>query len=179
MNQLLNNFKCPSCRQKEDNSKNQNLGSPVSDIVEFRPIGVISTGFSEKRAVPRQPSIGSRLKGKIIISADVFTNPEHSLEGLDEFSHLWILYHFHKNTSHPKAKVAPPRLKGERVGVFSTRSPHRPCPIGLSLVEIDKIENSTIYFSGTDMIDGSPVLDIKPYIPFYDAPNFFESGEFS
>lgn len=180
VNQLLNNFKCQNCRQQEDNTKNQNLRNQesVSDGVEFRPIGVIRTGFAEKRAVPRQPSVGSRLKGKIDISADVFTNPEHSLEGLDEFSHLWILYHFHKNTSHPKAKVSPPRLKGERVGVFSTRSPHRPCPIGLSLVEIDKIENSAIYFSGTDMVDGTPVLDIKPYIPFYDAPNLFESGKF-
>lgn len=176
VNQVLSDFKCQGCRQKEENTKNQNQES-LSDGVELRPIGIIRTGFSEKRAVPRQSTIGSRLKGKIEISADVFTNPEHSLEGLEEFSHLWIVYHFHKNTSHPKAKVAPPRLKGERVGVFSTRSPHRPCPIGLSLVEIDKVENSAIYFSGTDMVDGTPVLDIKPYIPFYDAPNFFESGK--
>lgn len=90
---------------------------------------------------------------------------------------MWVIYHFHKNTSHPKAKVAPPRLGGERVGVFATRSPHRPCPIGLSLVEIERIESSFISFNGTDMVDGTPVLDIKPYIPFYDSPIAMETGK--
>lgn len=134
---------------------------------------MIRTEFLNKTAVPRQPSLGSEILGKLEISLETFTNPEHSLEGLEEFSHLWILYHFHKNQSHPKAKVAPPRLNGGKVGVFSCRSPHRPCPIGLSLVRIDKIENSTIYFYGTDMIDGTPVFDIKPYIPDYDSPALF------
>lgn len=84
---------------------------------------------------------------------------------------MWIIFHFHKNDLFTKAKVSPPRLKGQRVGVFSTRSPHRPCPIGLSLVEIQKVEGSCIYFLGTDMVDGTPVLDIKPYIPVYDSPS--------
>lgn len=145
-------------------------GSPTEESALFRPIGVIRTAFPEKRAVPRQSIVGSRLRGIIQLNDSVFTNPEHSLEGLGDFSHLWLIYHFHRNNAHPKAKVAPPRLGGERVGVFSTRSPHRPCPIGLSLVEIEKIENATISFFGTDMVDGTPVLDIKPYIPYYDAP---------
>lgn len=82
-----------------------------------------------------------------------------------------ILFHFHKNDStHVRAKVSPPRLNGLRMGVFATRSPHRPCPIGLSLVKIDRIMENTIYFSGVDMIDQTPVLDIKPYIPQYDNP---------
>lgn len=119
----------------------------------FKPIGFIRTVFSEKRAVPRQPSV-NRLLGRIEISQNVFNNPEHSLDGLNSFSHLWIIYHFHRNESHAKAKVAPPRLGGSRVGVFSTRSPHRPCPIGLSLVEIDKIDDKSVYFYGTDMVDG-------------------------
>jgi hypothetical protein len=85
------------------------------------------------------------------------------------------LFHFHKNElGHVRAKVAPPRLNGIRTGVFSTRSPHRPCPIGLSLVKIIKIEDYTIYFEGVDMIDQTPVLDIKPYIPQYDNPSHFE-----
>ncbi|XP_013098076.1 tRNA (adenine(37)-N6)-methyltransferase [Stomoxys calcitrans] len=145
----------------------------------FRPIGVIRTCFPEKRAVPRQSSVGGRLRGLIELNSDVFTNPEHALDGLEEYSHLWIIYHFHKNTSHPKAKVAPPRLGGERVGVFATRSPHRPCPIGLSLVEIERVEAACISFYGTDMVDGTPVLDIKPYIPFYDSPITMESGRIS
>lgn len=138
--------------------------------VTFKPIGIVRTDFPEKRAVPRQPSLCSKLSGYIELSKDVFNNPEHSLDRLSEFSHLWIIYHFHKNESHAKAKVAPPRLHGERVGIFSTRSPHRPCPIGLSLVEIDRIDACRIYFRGTDMVDGTPVLDLKPYIPRYDSP---------
>ena len=120
--------------------------------------------------------MGGRLRGVIELNSDLFTNPEHALEGLEEYSHMWVIYHFHKNTSHPKAKVAPPRLGGERVGVFATRSPHRPCPIGLSLVDIERIESSCISFYGTDMVDGTPVLDIKPYIPFYDSPITMETG---
>jgi len=85
------------------------------------------------------------------------------------------LFYFHRNDStHIRAKVAPPRLNGIRTGVFSTRSPHRPCPIGLSLVKILKIENYTIYFEGVDMVNQTPVLDIKPYIPQYDSPLHIE-----
>lgn len=96
---------------------------------------------------------------------------------MEDYSHLWIIYYFHKNSSHAKAKVAPPRLNGERIGIFATRSPHRPSPIGLSLVEIDRIEGTTISFFGTDMVDGTPVLDIKPYIPAYDTPLQPETGK--
>lgn len=138
--------------------------------MSFKPIGLIRTEFPEKRAVPRQPTLCPKMQGCIELSSDVFNNPQHSLDGLQDFSHLWIIYHFHRNDSHAKAKVAPPRLFGERVGIFSTRSPHRPCPIGLSLVEIDRIDGSMIYFFGTDMVDGTPVLDIKPFIPRYDIP---------
>lgn len=133
-------------------------------------IGTVKTVFSNKRAVPRQAVLADEVQGCVEISSDCFNNPEHSLEGLEEFSHMWIIYHFHRNESHSKAKVAPPRLNGGRVGVFSTRSPHRPCPIGLSLVRIDRIEDNKVYFFGTDMVDGSPVLDLKPYIPKYDCP---------
>lgn len=131
---------------------------------------MIRTCFPEKRAVPRQTNVGNRLKATIELFPDLFTNNDHALDGLEDYSHLWIIYHFHRNTSHPKAKVAPPRLSGQRIGVFATRSPHRPSPIGLSLVEIDRIDGATISFFGTDMIDGTPVLDIKPYIPLYDTP---------
>lgn len=174
---ILTDFKCVGCKEQQKDTapptRSIEPGSSDKDpnAVTFKPIGVIRTDFPEKRAVPRQPSVCSKLSGYIELSKDVFNNPEHSLERLGEFSHLWIIYHFHKNDSHAKAKVAPPRLGGERVGIFSTRSPHRPCPIGLSLVEIDRIEASRIYFHGTDMIDGTPVFDLKPYIPRYDSPN--------
>lgn len=178
---LLKDFKCPSCKLQNDeklpasceHSKLNGTNAMCCDrskSIDFIPIGEIRTEFPKKRAVPRQPTVCSKLLGCIDLSKNVFTNPEHSLDGLCDFSHLWIIYYFHKNDAHAKAKVAPPRLGGERVGIFSTRSPHRPCPIGLSLVEIDRIVGKTIYFHGTDMVDGTPVLDIKPYIPRYDNP---------
>lgn len=173
---LLIDFKCTGCKdhQKYTLPAARPTGTDATErdpsAVTFKPIGVLRTDFPEKRAVPRQPSVCSKLAGFIELNKDVFNNPEHSLDRLGEFSHLWIIYHFHKNESHAKAKVAPPRLGGERVGIFSTRSPHRPCPIGLSLVEIDRIEGCRIHFHGTDMIDGTPILDIKPYIPRYDSP---------
>lgn len=86
-----------------------------------------------------------------------------------------ILFYFHKNEpGHVRAKIGPPRLNGLRTGVFSTRSPHRPNPIGLSLVKITKIEDNVIYFQGVDMVDKTPVYDIKPFIPHYDSPRQIE-----
>ncbi|KAG7203144.1 hypothetical protein KM043_010264 [Ampulex compressa] len=143
--------------------------------LSLKPIGIISTWFPSKRGTPRQTGICGKVPGKLELYNTVLTNPEHALEGLQDFSHMWILFYFHRNDStHVRAKVAPPRLNGTRTGVFSTRSPHRPCPIGLSLVRITGIENNTIYFEGVDMVDQSPVLDIKPYIPQYDSPAYFE-----
>ncbi|XP_068090427.1 tRNA (adenine(37)-N6)-methyltransferase isoform X2 [Hyperolius riggenbachi] len=90
---------------------------------------------------------------------------------LQFFSHVWILFVFHKNGRLScKAKVQPPRLNGAKTGVFSTRSPHRPNAIGLTLAKLDKIEGGTLYLSGIDMIQGTPVIDIKPYIAEYDSP---------
>ncbi|XP_012224591.1 tRNA (adenine(37)-N6)-methyltransferase-like [Linepithema humile] len=149
--------------------------SKDQDILKLKPIGVISTWFPNKRATPRQPGICKKVPGKLTLYNSVFTNPDHALQGLQDFSHMWILFHFHRNDStHMRAKVAPPRLNGIRTGVFSTRSPHRPCPIGLSLVKILKVENDTIYFEGVDMVNQTPVLDIKPYIPQYDSPLHIE-----
>lgn len=139
-------------------------------LLKCQTIGTIRTVFLEKRAVPRQANIAETILSKIELSKEVYTNPEQSLETLDEFSHIWIIYHFHKNDSHLKPKISPPRLDGKKVGVLATRSPHRPNPIGMSLVKLDRIEGSTIYFLGSDMVDGTPVLDIKPYIPSYDSP---------
>ncbi|XP_063080948.1 tRNA (adenine(37)-N6)-methyltransferase isoform X2 [Cavia porcellus] len=91
--------------------------------------------------------------------------------GLEQFSHVWILFVFHKNGHLSyKAKVQPPRLNGAKTGVFSTRSPHRPNAIGLTLAKLEKVEGGAVYLSGIDMIHGTPVLDIKPYIADYDSP---------
>ena len=99
-----------------------------------------------------------------------FNNPDHSLIGLEGFSHVWLLWVFHADSGVAiKAKVAPPRLGGTRVGVFSTRSPHRPANIGLTLAKVEEVKGDTVTLSGIDLINGTPVLDIKPYIPAYDT----------
>lgn len=140
-------------------------------LINFKPIGYVKSIFNEKRAIPRQASIADSILSKIEICKDVFTsNPEMSLKSLDEFSHIWILYNFHKNDPHNKPKVYPPRLLGKSCGVFASRSPHRVNSLGMSLVKLDRVEGTTIYFYGTDMLDSTPVLDIKPYIPDYDFP---------
>ncbi|XP_036186151.1 tRNA (adenine(37)-N6)-methyltransferase isoform X1 [Myotis myotis] len=135
------------------------------------PIGYLESCFSAKNGTPRQPSICRHSRACLRIRKSIFNNPEHSLMGLEEFSHVWILFVFHKNGHLScKAKVQPPRLNGAKTGVFSTRSPHRPNAIGLTLAKLEKVEGGTIYLSGIDMIHGTPVLDIKPYIADYDSP---------
>ncbi|KAH9488554.1 hypothetical protein Btru_061810 [Bulinus truncatus] len=145
--------------------------------VKMKPIGYMKSVFHYKNGTPRQSSLCQAARGVLTIDKSTFNNPEHSLEGLDEFSYAWIIFIFHKNNNtYTKAKVKPPRLDGQKVGVFSTRSPYRPNNIGLSLVKIDKIDGPTVYFSGIDLLDGTPVLDIKPYIPDYDSPKDLLKG---
>lgn len=114
--------------------------------------------------MPRQ----SGLVAKTISELEIFPEwqPEFALQGLEGYSHAWLTFVFHLNTNtkyHPK--IHPPRLQGEAIGVFATRSPHRPNPLGLSLVTIEKIELNKIYLGGVDLVDGTPILDIKPYLP--------------
>jgi tRNA-Thr(GGU) m(6)t(6)A37 methyltransferase TsaA len=94
-----------------------------------------------------------------------------ALEELDRFSHVWVLFVFHQNTNLGSrkavpSKIAPPRLSGKKVGCLSTRTPHRPNPIGLSVVKLRAVHNNSVELSGIDFVDGTPVLDIKPYIPY-------------
>lgn len=175
----LFNWKCSACSEegtRESNHVNVQLNAEAAPSetsrITYDPIGYIETSFQNKRAVPRQPSVLSSSQGVVCIENSIFNNPEHAFNGLEEFSHMWIIFHFHATvgTGYPPAKVSPPRLRGERLGVFATRAPRRPCPIGLSLVRIVKIEGNKIHFTGVDMVNRTPVLDVKPYIPQYDHP---------
>lgn len=174
--QLLESYINGSSVAKVKDPDDVKPGTSADDgTIKLKPIGVISTWFPSKRGTPRQTGVCGGIPGKLLLHNSVFTNPDHALKGLQDFSHMWVLFYFHRNDStHIRAKVAPPRLNGTKTGVFSTRSPHRPCPIGLSLVKITSVENHTIYFEGVDMVDQSPVLDIKPYIPQYDSPLYVE-----
>ncbi|XP_030594301.1 tRNA (adenine(37)-N6)-methyltransferase [Archocentrus centrarchus] len=140
--------------------------------IQTVPIGYISSCFSAKNGTPRQPTICGPSRAELRIQQSVFNNPAHALVGLEQYSHVWIIFLFHKNGQLSyKAKVKPPRLNGQKVGVYSTRSPHRPNALGLTLAKLDKIQGDTVYLSDIDMIAGTPVLDIKPYIPEYDSPD--------
>lgn len=151
----------------------------TTEIYNMHPIGFIKSWFKCKNGTPRQPTVCPETKAFLQIEKSVFSNPEHSLIGLEEFSYVWILFVFHENKSHGsfhKTKVHPPRLNGTSVGVFSTRSPHRHNAIGLSLTKLEKVEGDTLFLSGVDMLDGTPVLDIKPFIPSYDIPCYNENS---
>ena len=129
-------------------------------------IGVVRSPFEEKRDAPRQASVARDVEGFIELSPSA--EIEHALEDLASFSHLWVIYLFHEAEGF-RPKVMPPRGDGGRVGVFATRSPHRPNPIGLSAVRLVRVEGFRVHIRGVDMIDGTPVLDLKPYLAYADA----------
>lgn len=103
-----------------------------------------------------------------VIDLKKFSQHKEMLEGLEGFSHLWILFVFHQNDGSWKPKVLPPRAD-KKVGVFASRSPYRPSPLGMSAVKIERIEDSKIHVSGHDLVDQTPILDIKPYLSYADA----------
>lgn len=140
-------------------------------MFEIKYIGHVKSCYPDKFGTPRQPGLAPHARAFLKLSPEV--QPEFSLQGLNEFSHLWVIFQFHKNnTARFHAKVHPPRLGGETVGVFATRSPHRPNPIGLSLVEIVSVENDGVWVRGVDLIEGTPIIDLKPYLPQIESkPN--------
>lgn len=142
--------------------------------MEIRPIAYISTDFKEKFGIPRQSGRVPALEGKIVFVPE-FRDPE-AMRGIEDFSHLWLLFDFseaHRENWSPT--VRPPRLGGnKRVGVFASRSPFRPNSIGLSCVKFERVEKTktdgtVLIVSGVDLLDGTPIYDIKPYLPYADA----------
>ncbi len=144
-------------------------------LMEIKPIAFIKTEFPEKFGIPRQSGLAKDLRGRIIFEPQ-FRNPD-ALRGLEGFSHIWLIWEFSANrtTREWQPTVRPPRLGGNtHLGVFATRSPFRPNPLGLSCVEIDRIdlftdEGPVITVKGADLMDGTPIYDIKPYIRYADS----------
>ncbi|MBQ8248717.1 MAG: tRNA (N6-threonylcarbamoyladenosine(37)-N6)-methyltransferase TrmO [Clostridia bacterium] len=137
-------------------------------------IAKIHTDFPDKFGIPRQSGILSMLESKIVFEPE-FRSPE-SLRGIEQWSHLWLIWEFSRAIREDwSPTVRPPRLGGNtRVGVFATRSPFRPNPIGLSSVKLVRVEQTAnegcvLIVSGADMLDGTPIYDIKPYLPYADA----------
>lgn len=144
--------------------------------MEIRPIAYIRTVFPEKFGVPRQSGLARNLQGKIVFE-DEFRNPD-AIRGLEGFSHLWLIWEFSGNRRSEgewQPTVRPPRLGGNaHMGVFATRSPFRPNPLGLSCVriagiDIDTPDGPVIKVTGADLMDGTPIYDIKPYIRYADS----------
>ncbi|MDH5676836.1 MAG: tRNA (N6-threonylcarbamoyladenosine(37)-N6)-methyltransferase TrmO [Myxococcales bacterium] len=138
---------------------------PLPQSLTLEPIGVIRTPFADKRSAPRQPALARDVEGRIELSAG--GSMEYAVADLDQWSHIWLIFWFHLNQGW-HAKVAPPRSDTKR-GVLSTRSPHRPNPLGLSVVALERVEGRVLHVRGVDMIDGTPLLDIKPYVPYSDV----------
>lgn len=140
--------------------------------VSLKIIGVVHSCFRKRFGIPRQPGLIPEAKGEIELFP--LYGGEQTVRGLEAFSHIWVLFLFHGNMDEGwKPMVRPPRLGGKkRVGVFASRSPFRPNPVGMSVVTLDKVVHekgrTVIHISGVDLMDGTPVLDIKPYIPYTD-----------
>lgn len=138
----------------------------------MNPIGYIHSCYREKFGIPRQPGLVTAATAFLTLS-DTFNTD--TVRGLEAFSHVWLVFQFHATeTAGWKPTVRPPRLGGNaRMGVFASRSMFRPNPIGLSVVKLDEVEvvagRVTLHFSGVDLLDGTPILDIKPYLPYADV----------
>lgn len=140
-----------------------------SVVKNLRPVAILRTPFAEKFGVPRQSGIVPAAVGRVEFLPE-FASPDFT-RGIEAFSHLWLFTGFHKNPSWDgAATVRPPRLGGnERVGVFASRSPLRPNGLGLSLVRLLGVEPGVLRVEGIDCVDGTPVYDVKPYLPYCEA----------
>ncbi len=135
----------------------------------FDPIGVVRSPYVERADAPRQPTAARGVAGSIELVAG--RGFEDALEDLAEWEYVWVVFVFHRNVEDGRGwrpKVLPPRSTRKR-GVFATRSPHRPNPIGMSVVHLEKVAGLTLHVTNVDLLDGTPVLDIKPYVPYADA----------
>jgi tRNA-Thr(GGU) m(6)t(6)A37 methyltransferase TsaA len=138
--------------------------------ITFAPIGIIHSPFTEPEDMPIQPAGASGVKGTV----EVFEDFDSGLKDLDGFSHIILLYHFHRSHSFNLHVV--PFMDSEPRGLFATRAPKRPNPIGLSVVQLDKIEDGVLHIQNVDILDGTPLLDIKPYVPEFDAQREVRTG---
>jgi tRNA (adenine37-N6)-methyltransferase len=143
------------------------------DTMSLKRIGTVVSPFTKRMGTPRQGALVPSSRAFI-----QFSIPMEAMDGTDQYSHLWIIFEFHANTdlaSSKKTKIRPPRGGGIRIGQLATRSPHRPNPLGLSLVKIERVDakHKRIHISALDLVNGTPVYDIKPCVP-WDIPGHFD-----
>jgi tRNA-Thr(GGU) m(6)t(6)A37 methyltransferase TsaA len=138
--------------------------------IEFTSIGIIHSPFMDLEGMPIQPPGAAGVKGTVEVLEDFHSG----LKDLDGFSHIILLYYFHRSYGFNLHVV--PFMDSEPRGLFATRAPKRPNPIGFSVVQLDKIEDGVLYIRGVDILDGTPLLDIKPYVPEFDAQGETRTG---
>lgn len=157
-----------------------NQPNSATTAITMQPIGVIHSPYAQKFAVPRQPGLVSAARATIELTGEAAHID--CVRGLAQFSHIWVMFVFHQTHAQGwKPLVRPPRLGGnKKLGVFATRSTFRPNPLGLSVVELAKVrhdgERVLIDVIGGDWVNGTPVLDIKPYVPYADAISHAQGG---
>ncbi len=157
MNQILN---------QQSTKSTDGIVSPAKDKVQsftFSPIGIVHSPYSKDKRPPRQGRLAPDVPAKI----EIYREFQEGLEGLESCDYIIVLFVFDQSQGW-HAKVTPPGASHSR-GVFSTRSPNRPCPIGMTLVRLDKIEGRILHISGIDAFDQTPILDIKPYVKSIDS----------
>lgn len=144
--------------------------SQEQKMINLKPIGIIRTPFSKPEGMPIQPKGAAGIRGTI----ELYDEYHAGLKDLDGFSHIILLYHFHR--SHGFNLHVMPFMDTEPRGLFATRAPKRPNPIGMSVVQLDKIEYNVLHIQNVDIIDGTPLLDIKPYVQEFDSPQDIRTG---
>ena len=140
------------------------------DNIKYRPIGTIRTPFKKQKGMPIQPSGAQGVRGTVKIKKDYIGG----LKDLEGFSHIILIYHFHLSQGYSLNVI--PFLDDQPRGVFATRAPRRPNSIGLSVVKLNAVEEDTLKIENVDIIDGTPLLDIKPYVPEFDAQTAVKTG---
>lgn len=140
------------------------------DKIEYKPIGIIHTAFKKPRGTPIQPTAGKKAKAMV----EIYPEYADGLKDLEGFSHIILVYHFHLSKESPL--VAKPFMDDILHGIFAIRGPARPNPIGLSVTRLIKIEGNKLYIQGIDIVDGTPLLDIKPYVPEFDSKENVRTG---
>lgn len=138
--------------------------------IEFKPIGVIHTPFKQLEGMPIQPTGARGVHGRV----EIYKEYRAGLLDLDGFSHIFLLYHFHRSQGFNLQVV--PFLDTEMRGLFATRAPRRPNAIGISIVELNLIQNGVLHIQNVDILDGTPLLDIKPYVPEFDSQLRVKTG---
>jgi len=165
--------------QQKKQRQQQQEQQQQQDLV-VKPIGVVRSIYRLCVGTPRQGLLAQDARGRIELARLGNSSTRDSVSGLEGFSYIWVLFNFHLNTQSTRAriksKISPPALGGKKVGVFCTRSPHRYNPIGITLCKLDRVEikgphEVILHVSGLDLVDGTPVIDIKPYVSTYDSVN--------